>query len=203
MVKSWAVVCVAGTVLVVAVVGDVATLIYGHCCSGMPVMAVGGRWPAWTPMLVSGGWLASCLLLFAVACVLPEQTAFLCKAWFAVHVTYADDWGNPALAVMHDLQVTPLVDALGLTALTASVNDAKYCWWVLQGFFMMGVVYLAALFGSNEEDEEEGEEEEDPEMELTDDHRHQSHWSGSGAVPAGTVSCPDQPVRTLNEQSQH
>lgn len=156
----------AGVVLVVAVVGDVATLICGHCCRSATVTtAGGGGWPSWTQPLVCSGLLASSLLVFAAACVLPALAPFMCQTWLAVHITWADDWARPGLAVLYDLQVMPVVNALSLRAIAADVQNAQYWWWFVQGVFMMGLVHLATKLGFDEDDDDEEEmDEEDTDM---------------------------------------
>lgn len=171
--RSSAVVLVVGVLLVAAVAGDVATLAYGHCCRAAPVKAKqpssllslvkesggGGGWPAGAQLVVGGGLLLSALVLLAVALQLPAQAPSLCQMWLTVHVTWGDDWARLAVGVLHDLQVKPVVDALGLTLVAAAVKDADYWWWFVQGLFMQGLVRLAASCGAQEEVEEEEDDE--------------------------------------------
>lgn len=213
---SSAVVCMASLVLVAVVAGDVATLVYGRCCRDAPeqakdttgaplVQAAGGArpaaglWPAGTQLVVGGALLLSALLLLVAALLLPARAPSLCQMWLTVHVTWGDDWARLAVAELHDLQVRPVLDALGLTAVAAAVQDADYWWWFAQGLLIHSLVRLAVTCGAQEDYEDEDEGEDDDVMGVeAGDARRPALEASRGRHALGPAS-PGAPCVTIVE----
>ena len=117
--------------LVVVVVGDVATFLYGYRYN----TPAGDNWFA-AQLLCGGVLLVSILLVPILAFFFPIDVTKLSQLWFAVHVTYSDDWARHAVVVLYSLQVQPVVDAFKLTSVAADIEDVDFCWWFAQGFLL-------------------------------------------------------------------
>ena len=131
--------------LVVVVGGDVATLSYGYRYSALVEDDL------FTAQLLCGGMvLISVLLLPIIACIFPVDASKLSQLWFAVHVTWSDDWARHAVVLLYNFQVQPVIDALELTSVVANVKDADYWWWFGQGFLLTTLVHCLVNFDEND-----------------------------------------------------
>lgn len=108
---------------------------------------------------MGGVLVGSALLLLALNILLPAIALPLLLIWFAVHVTYSDDWARHAVVLLYNLQVQPVVDAFRLTPIAADLETAEYWWWFAQGLLL--VVLVRYLAGSDKEDEAVGEDSEE------------------------------------------
>lgn len=172
---KFAVRLLCAVLLVMVVVGDVATLLYGYRYSE----PAGEGWFG-AQLLCGGVVLFSVLVLPILAYFLPIGTSKLSQLWFAMHVTMSDDWARHAMVLLYNLQVQPVVDAFGLTSIAADLKDANYWWWFAQGFLLTALVRCLVSFDA-EDDSVEEESEEVMEV-VVSDSRHDREPEASVAL---------------------
>lgn len=136
--------CVCGLVLLLVLAGHVATLAYAYHHHHHRQLMLG--------VVV----LCSVLVLPLLALLLPDRRVFLRRAWLALHVTYSDDLARRALNVLFDLQVMPLLHAMGL----APPDTLDYWWWVLQGLLL--ATLATHLPGPTAPDDDSHDDDPDP-----------------------------------------
>lgn len=141
--------CACAAALLLVLAGHLTTL-------GCTYWRHGGS--DWHELLLGSAVLGSVLLLLPLACVAPDGAAWLCEAWLAGHVTWGDDWAGPAVVLLYDSQVRPLLDAFGLTGYAAPLETLDYWWWCLQGLLLVVLVKALAAPGSPCEDEPDHED---------------------------------------------
>ena len=144
--------CLAAVLAVLA--GDVATLAYGYHRGLSPEGQAGGC--SGLELLKGGAVLCSALLLLALGSLLPERSSALCQQWLGMLVTYGDDMARHAVLMLFRLQVSPVLEAVGLTAYAADLPTLDYWWWCLQGLLLVALTLcLASSFSPSEEEFEE------------------------------------------------
>lgn len=57
-----------------------------------------------------------------------------------MHVTHSDNKARHAVQVLYNLQVRPLLDALGLAPDVTGLDTLDFWWWSLQGLLLMVLV---------------------------------------------------------------
>ena len=131
-------------VLVVVLAGHVSTLALAYA-AGQDDGNFGKQ------LLLGGLSLCSVVPLMGLSWLLPGKAGFLRRVWLAAHLTWRDDLARHAVLVLYNLQVKPVLDALGLAFLVAELNTLDYWWWSLQGLLLM--VLSSRVSGSGYEDE--------------------------------------------------
>lgn len=159
--------CMAGLVLVLLLAGNVATLAYAYHRHHQ------GH------LLLGGAVLCSVLALLPLALLLPHRRVFLRRAWLALHVTYSDDLARNAVRVLHDLQVRPLVQALGLVP----PDTLDYWWWALQGLVLATLANRLSGPADPDDDDPDGD---DPDGDL-EAGRDPDSEGGEGALEEGDL----------------
>ncbi|XP_050706881.1 uncharacterized protein LOC126992269 isoform X2 [Eriocheir sinensis] len=140
--------CVAGLLLLLLLVGHVATLAYAYHQQGQ------------SDLLRGIAALCSVLVL-----LLTHGHDSLCRAWLAVHVTYSDDLARGALRVLNNLQAQPLLHGLGLEPPDA-LDTLAYWWWVLQGLLL---ATLASFISGPSAPDDENLDDDNPGDDKSDD----------------------------------
>ena len=138
--------CFAGLLLLLLLAGHVAVLAHAY------------HQDKQSDFLWGIAALCSVISLLPLALLLPSRSSSLRRAWLAVHVTYSDDLAQAALHVLKDLQVQPVLHALGLGP-ADTLATLAYWWWVLQGLLL---ATLASFISETNDDNPDNDP--DPEV---------------------------------------
>ncbi|MPC89890.1 uncharacterized protein LOC123499514 isoform X2 [Portunus trituberculatus] len=172
--------------LVLVVSADLATFIYGY---HYDILEDDDPWLG-AQLLCGGGLLLSVLLIPILAYFFSMSTRSLSQCWFAVHITWGDNWARHTVVLLYTLQVQPVLDILELNDIVADLKTADYWWWFVQGLLL--VVLLRALVGCDAEDDLY--EEQSNEMPNVASHsRPPLEIEGSQALVTPTVTYPVTP----------
>ena len=166
---------------------DLATFIYGYYYN---ILEDDDPWLG-AQLLCGGGLLLSVLLIPILAYFFCMSTRSLTQCWFAVHITWGDNWARHTVVLLYTLQVQPVLDLLELNDIVADLKTADYWWWFVQGLLL---VVLVRALADNDAEDGIYKDESDEIANVASHSRPPPEIEGSQALVNPSVTYPMEPT---------